>query len=321
MTVAPSVRAAVLETIGAEPQLTERSSPVAGDGEEVVDVLAVALNPVDLAIGGGRFYAGHPALPYVLGHEAVVRRPSGGLAYASGGGMGVARDGLLVDRAAVPVAWMIDLPAGVDPATSVALGTAGLAGWLSVEWRAGTRAGDVVVVLGATGAVGKVALQAARACGAARTVAVARSESRLAASDVVADAKVVTGEGLAERVLEAAGGAPTVVIDTTWGPNLVALLGIVAPRARVVHLGASAGPAAEIPSALLRGKQIDLLGFSNFGVPRDELVAAYLQMVALAASGALVVSVSRFAFDQVAEAWRAAATGEAKVVIETGGST
>jgi NADPH2:quinone reductase len=321
MTVAPSVRAAVLEAIGAEPQLTERPSPVAGDGEEVVDVLAVALNPVDLAIGGGRFYAGHPALPYVLGHEAVVRRPSGGLAYASGGGMGVARDGLLVDRAAVPVAWMIDLPAGVDPATSVALGTAGLAGWLSVEWRAGTRAGDVVVVLGATGAVGKVALQAARACGAARTVAVARSESRLAASDVVADAKVVTGEGLAERVLEAAGGAPTVVIDTTWGPNLVALLGIVAPRARVVHLGASAGPAVEIPSALLRGKQIDLLGFSNFGVPRDELVAAYLQMVALAASGALVLSVSRFAFDQVAEAWRAAATGEAKVVIETGGST
>jgi NADPH2:quinone reductase len=235
--------------------------------------------------------------------------------------MGVARDGLLVDRAAVPVAWMIDLPAGVDPATSVALGTAGLAGWLSVEWRAGTRAGDVVVVLGATGAVGKVALQAARACGAARTVAVARSESRLAASDVVADAKVVTGEGLAERVLEAAGSAPTVVIDTTWGPNLVALLGIVAPRARVVHLGASAGPAAEIPSSLLRGKQIDLLGFSNFGVPRDELVAAYLQMVALAASGALVLSVSRFAFDQVAEAWRAAATGEAKVVIETGGST
>jgi NADPH2:quinone reductase len=321
MTAAPSVRAAVLEAIGAEPQLTERPSPVAGDGEEVVNVLAVALNPVDLAIGGGRFYAGHPALPYVLGHEAVVRRPSGGLAYASGGGMGVARDGLLVDRAAVPVAWMIDLPAGVDPATSVALGTAGLAGWLSVEWRAGTRAGDVVVVLGATGAVGKVALQAARACGAARTVAVARSESRLAASDVVADAKVVTGEGLAERVLEAAGSAPTVVIDTTWGPNLVALLGIVAPRARVVHLGASAGPAAEIPSSLLRGKQIDLLGFSNFGVPRDELVAAYLQMVALAASGALVVSVSRFAFDQVAEAWRAAATGEAKVVIETGGST
>jgi NADPH2:quinone reductase len=171
MTAAPSVRAAVLEAIGAEPQLTERPSPVAGDGEEVVNVLAVALNPVDLAIGGGRFYAGHPALPYVLGHEAVVRRPSGGLAYASGGGMGVARDGLLVDRAAVPVAWMIDLPAGVDPATSVALGTAGLAGWLSVEWRAGTRAGDVVVVLGATGAVGKVALQAARACGGALRIA------------------------------------------------------------------------------------------------------------------------------------------------------
>jgi NADPH2:quinone reductase len=320
MTAAGTVRAAVLEVIGAEPVLAERPMPVAADGEEVVDVLAVALNPVDLAIGGGRFYAGHPALPYVPGHEAVVRRPSGGLAYASGGGLGVARDGLLTDRAAVPVAAMIDLPEGTDPGTAVALGTAGLAGWLSVEWRAGVRDGDVVVVLGATGAVGKVALQAARACGAARTVAVARSAARLAAADVVADATVEVGEGLAERVLAAAGAAPTVVIDTTWGPNLAAMLGIVAPRARVVHLGASAGPSTEIPSAPLRGKQIDLLGFSNFGVPRDVLVAAYRRMVDMAASGALVLSVSRYPLGFVADAWRTATTGEAKVVIETGGS-
>ncbi|MBU6201609.1 MAG: zinc-binding alcohol dehydrogenase family protein [Acidobacteria bacterium] len=320
MTAKCAVRAAVLEAIGAEPVLGERPEPVAADGEEVVDVLAVALNPVDLAIGGGRFYAGHPVLPYVPGHEAVVRRPSGALAYASGGGLGVARDGLLAERAAVPVNALIDLPAGTDPGIAVALGTAGLAGWLSVEWRAGVGEGDVVVVLGATGAVGKVALQAARACGAARTVAVARSAARLAAADVVADATVEAGDRLAERVLEAAGAAPTVVIDTTWGPNLVAMLGIAATRARVVHLGASAGPATEIPSAPLRGKQIDLLGFSNFGVPRDVLVAAYRQMVGLAASGALVLSVSRYPIGRVAEAWRAATAGEAKVVIETGGS-
>jgi len=271
-----SVRAAMLEDIGGVPVLSERPSPVAGDGEEIVDVLAVALNPVDLAIGGGRFYAGHPALPYVPGHEAVVRRrTTGGLAYVSGGGLGVVRDGLLVECASVPEATLIDLPAEVDPAVAVALGTAGLAGWLSVEWRAGTRSGDVVVVLGATGAVGKVALQAARACGASRTVAVARSASRLGAPDVVADATVAVGERLAERVLDAAGAEPTVVIDTTWGPSLAAVLGVVAPRARVVHLGASAGPTAVIPSAPLRGRQIDILGFSNFGVPRDVLVSTY----------------------------------------------
>ena len=314
------MRAAVLDAVGAEPRVVQRPEPVAGDGEEVVDVLAVALNPVDLAIGGGRFYAGHPALPYVPGHEAVVRRTAGGLAYASGGGMGVACDGLLVERAAVPVTSLIDLPSATDPAVAVALGTAGLAGWLSVEWRAGTHAKDVVVVLGATGAVGKVALQAARACGASRTVAVARSESRLAANDVIADARIAVGDQLAERILEAAGAAPTVVIDTTWGPNLVAVLGIVAPRARIVHVGASAGQSAEIPSAPFRSRQIDLLGFSNFGVPRDVLITAYEHMVVMASSGALILAVERFPFERAAHAWRRAATGEAKVVIETGGS-
>jgi NADPH:quinone reductase-like Zn-dependent oxidoreductase len=130
---------------------------------------------------------------------------------------------------------------------------------------------------------------------------------------------VAIGDRLAERVLEAAGTAPTVLIDTTWGPNLASLLSILGPYARIVQLGASAGPTADIPSAPLRGKQIDLLGFSNFGVPRAERLAAYRRMVGMTLEGSLVLGVERYPFECVADAWRRAATGEAKVVIEVGG--
>ena len=284
----------------------------------MVRVVSVALNPVDLAIGSGRFYGGHPPLPYVPGHEAVVERRDGSLAYVSGAGLGTARDGLLVELAAVPTMQMIPLPPGVRPALAVALGTAGLAGWLAVTRRADVGAGDVVVVLGATGSVGRIALQAARHRGASRVVAVGRDPERLAGLGRHADAGVPLGDRLGERVLEATGVPPTVVIDTTWGPPLAAVLAVVAARARVVHLGASAGPSTELASAIIRGKQVDILGYSNFGVPREELLDAYQTLLELSMAGAIDLAVAEAPLSDAADAWRRAATGTEKMVVTIG---
>ena len=118
--------------------------------------LAVALNPVDIAIGSGRFYAGHPPLPYLPGIECVGR-PVGEqrLVYAQGSGMGIASDGFAAEQVAVPASALIDIPDDTDPAVAAALGTAGMAGWMSVTARGRAGRDDVVVVLGATGTVGR----------------------------------------------------------------------------------------------------------------------------------------------------------------------
>lgn len=307
------VRVAELDTLGGDPHVSTRPAPVAAVGEEVVDVLAVALNPVDIAIASGRFYGGHPPLPYVPGHEAVVAFADGPRAFHWGAGRGIASDGLLAERVAVSRAACIELPDAIDAPTAVAMGTAGLAGWMSVTWRADVGPDDVVVVLGATGAVGRVAVWAARERGA-RVVAVGRSAERLAG--VGADAIVESGDGLGQRLLAAAGAEPTVVIDSVWGDALVETMSVAARGARIVQLGASAGPEATISSATIRGKQLDILGYSNFGLERDRFVANYRSLVEACVRGGPVLPIECYPLGEVASAWRRARTGDAKVVVE-----
>jgi len=307
------MRAANITALGQPPIVVDASPPLVASGEALVAIDAVSFNPVDIAIGSGTFYAGHPALPYVPGIEAAGRL-DGRPVFAQGAGLGIARNGLAAGVAVVPPAALIALPAGIDPATAAALGTAGLAGWMAIH-EADVSADDVVVVLGATGTVGSVAMQAARLSGAKRVVAVGRPSDRLAHLSSIADATVSLGDEYAARLTEACGGAPSVVIDLLWGQPIIDTLSTVAPRGRVVHVGASAAPFAELPSAAIRGRQLRIIGYSNFGLNRDEFAARYLELVDRACTGDIDISITRFSLDQVADAWTATATASAKAVV------
>jgi NADPH:quinone reductase-like Zn-dependent oxidoreductase len=311
------VRTAQIIELGRPPELADTEAPADPEGI-VLTVHAVAFNPVDVAIANGRFYAGHPPLPYTPGIEAVGT-VGDRLVYAQGSGRGIARDGFATERVTVDEADLIELPDGVDAALAVALGTAGVAGWLSTTARAAVGPDDRVVVLGATGAVGTIAVQAARHRGAARVVAVGRDRTRLAEITAV-DAAVTLADGFVDEVVAASGGPPTVVIDTLWGEAVAALLPALAPGARVVNVGASAGPESALPSAAVRGKQLAVLGYSNFGVPRAQFVEGYRELVGLAATGEITLPLTTFSLDDVAAAWQAAAGGGTKVVVTVGSS-
>ena len=310
------MRAAVVEELGRPPEPRDVADPEPGDGERTIEVLAAPLNPIDVAVGSGRFYGGHPPLPFVPGCEAVGRvRDTGELAWVHGGGLGVRRGGTLGELVAAPEEALIRLPAGADPALAGALGIAGLAGWLPVTRRAPVREGDVVLVLGATGTVGQVALQGARLRGAARIVAAGRKADvlerlrELGADDVV---QIDGGDGLADRFREACGGdGPTYVVDPVWGAPLAAATEAAAPGARLVNIGQSAGPESTLLSAAVRGKQLEIYGYSNFALPRDVLEAEYLGLVERAQRGEVKVDVERVEFEDVADAWRRQADGSA----------
>jgi NADPH:quinone reductase len=306
------LRAALIRELGRLPEVGERPDPEAGDGEVVLEVLAAPLNPLDVAVGAGRFYGGHPPLPYVPGCEAVGR-VGGRIVWVFGGGLGLRRDGCMTERVAVPEDLLVDVPEGADPALAGALGIAGLAGWIPVASRAPVREGETVLVLGATGTAGRIAVQAARLFGAGRIVAAGRDPTALArAEELGADATVRIDEAgdLAAALREASGGdGPNLVVDALWGEPAAAAVEAAAPGARIVHLGQSAGPTATFTSAAVRGKQLDILGHSNFAIARDELARQYRALVERALVGEIEVDVESVPIADVDDAWRRQAEG------------
>ena len=310
------MRAAVISELGKPPEITDRPEPL---GEVIHEVSAVSLNPVDINVGAGRYFAGHPELPYVPGCEGVARAPDGTRVYLFSDGLGLSRDGLLAERAVAPAGLSIPLPDAVSDEVAASCGIAGMAGWMSVAWRAPVRKQDRVLVLGATGTVGLVATQAAKLLGAEQVVAVGRNPERLKrAAELGADVTVsLEQDDLAAGFKEAAGGdGPTHIVDTLWGAPTVAAIQAAAPGWRLVQLGQSAGAEATLASAAIRGKMGEIYGYTDFAVEASAFREQYLRLVGHAAADEIVFDIEMYPFERVAEAWdRQTAGANAKLVV------
>jgi NADPH2:quinone reductase len=297
------VRAALVEQVGEPPVVGEVSEPQRGPGQALVQVTAAAINPVDISISKGRFYGGTPELPYVMGREAVGRvlegdrlEPGTQIWFQPPAG------GTFADYAIADEEQAIVLPEGTDHALAAALGIAGLTGWLAVEWRAHVRGGETVLVLGATGVVGLVAVQAARILGAQHIVAAGRDAEALEkARELGAHAVVPLLDGSDPSRL---GGPFDVIIDPLWGPPAEAAMQAAGFSARFVQLGQSAGAEATLRSGDIRGKSLAIVGFTLGHVPQDKVEAAYRRLIELASSGELTIERETLPLDWVGEAWK-----------------
>jgi NADPH:quinone reductase-like Zn-dependent oxidoreductase len=286
------MRAARVHEIGGAPQVDEIDPPAG----ETVDVVAVPLNPVDIAIGTGRFYGGSPDTPYVIGSEAIGRTADGRLVWWRGSGTAAER---------AVAGETVEVPEGVEPEDAAVCGIAGVTGWLAVSWRAPVREDDTVLVLGASGTVGSIALQAAKLLGAKRVIGAAR---HLDAVPDAADEKVDVHGDLPEA---------TLIVDALWGEPLERALAAAAHGSRIVHLGQSAGPTATLPSAAVRGKMIDLHGHSLFAIAHDVVAHGFRELCEHVAAGRIEAAVEAYPLDRAADAWERQASGSprAKIVL------
>ena len=310
------MKAAVIRELGALAEVDDVAEPAG----ETVEVLAAPLNPIDVTVSRGVLAAGHPALPYVPGCEAVARTDDGRTVWIFGGSLGRTSNGAMAERASVGDANAIEGPDGADPALAAAFGIAGLAGWLPFAWRAPLTGGEDVLVLGATGSVGLVAVQTAKLLGAARVVAVGRSAAGLdRAVDHGADASLRLGDhtDLVAGFKEAFDGdGPGYVFDALWGEPAAAAVLAAAPNATIVNVGQSAGPTAALSSEAVRFKSLAILGFSVYAVPFDVLEEHYRRLVKRAVNGEIRLAVERVPLDGVADAWRRQVEGAgAKLVV------
>jgi NADPH:quinone reductase-like Zn-dependent oxidoreductase len=315
------VRAAVLHEHGATPRLDEFDDPREQEGCAVVDVAAAGLHHVDLHKATGTFYLGPPPLPSVVGTDGVGRLEDGTRVYFD---ESVPPYGSMAERTLVPREAMLPVAEGVDDAVAAALGNTGLAGWLAVTWRSGLQPGETVLVLGATGAVGSVAVQAARLRGAGRVIAADRPCERLHMLGADAVVEIDGGDDLAERIGEAAQGEVDVTIDMLWGEPAIAAMSAAARFARHVEVGNMAAPEIALPAPLIRSKSIDVRGFSVAHPPLELKRDGYLELTRHAADGDIVVDLDRRPLDEVPAAWerqREAAGGPKQVLVLAKGAT
>ncbi len=304
------VRAAVLHAHGETPAVEDFDLPARESGQALVEVLAAPLNPVDLAIAAGTFHGGGPKPPYVVGREGVGRvlegdgLEQGARVYFDSP---VAPVGSMAERTVIRETGAIEVPDGADDALAGCFGIAGLAAWLPLEWRAQLEAGEKVLVLGASGPVGQIAVQAARLLGAGRIVAAARSPAGLARAGELGAHEAVRIEAvddLYEALRLAAGdGGFDVIVDPLWGEPAAAATRAAADGARLVQVGQSAGAEATIASRDVRGKKMSILGHTNGAAPYEVRAAAYRRMVEHALAGELECDLERLPLEQAGEAW------------------
>jgi NADPH:quinone reductase-like Zn-dependent oxidoreductase len=319
-------RAGIVNAPGAEPLVGWVELPSRSPGATSLQVIAAPLNPLDLLIASGTFHSVRHESPYVPGSECVGvvidsdRFAQGSLVYAECHAS-PAKPGSLSTHVLVDDEDILLLPDGLDPIQAAAIGNSGVAAYMPLVEIAEIRPGEHVLILGATGAVGQIAVQIARAKGAARVVGVGRDRAVLEhLNSLGADAVVQlrAGEDAVELTgrLRDVAGAVDVLLDGLYGMPLEAALQVCASQARVVNIGHSAGAVASIPAGVLRGKQLALFGFAGLHTPLKEKHLALSWLWAALKEGTLRVNVKTVSLDELPEAWRGQATSpHAKYVV------
>lgn len=256
-------------------------------GEVVVTLSYGGVNPVDRYGALGRVATDGP-VPRTLGTEGSGR-VQGRPVLIRGHGLGTRRDGLWAGAAVVPAAALIDVPEGVELAPAAAMGVAGLTAWRVVTEIGQVVADDRVLVLGANGGVGSIAVSVAHRLGATvwgQTMDADNAEW-LAARGT--DHVVVAGAG--ELAAAMAEFAPTVVIDPLGDGFTGAAIEALAPHGRLVIFGTSAGPTGALPLQSLYRKGLTVLGYGGLIEPDEVLAKALKEALQALADGRFEVPV------------------------------
>jgi len=319
------MKAAVVHEIGGTPRVEEVPAPVPGEGEVLVRVLAAPINAVDKSRVAGTHYS-RPQLPAVAGFLGAGETGDGRRVIF------LSMDaGSMAEQVAVGPARLIPLPDEIDPAVAAGAFNAGMSAWFAVHHRGPVQPGSRVLIQGATGVTGKLAVQLAHLRGAGRLTATGRNQSTLdELLELGADATIRVDqpdEALARAYREQEGEGWDLIIDYLWGHPTEVLLETLIRRdlegrslhTRLVEVGAMAGPDLALPAEVLRSAGLEIVGMgtgTGAGAgAREQFAAAIREFYELLRTGAIRVDIERVPLDRVAEIWHRDQGGRRPVLI------
>jgi NADPH:quinone reductase-like Zn-dependent oxidoreductase len=320
------MKAAIVTAAGRTPVYGDFEAPVAGQGEELVAVRAAALSNLTRARASGGHYSAAGVFPAVAGTDGVGVTSDGRRVYFA---MPEAPFGSMAELCPVAARRMVEIPESLDDVTAAAIANPGMSAWAGLVERGRLVQGETVLVNGATGTAGRIAVQLAKYLGAAKVIATGRNVRELAelkqmgADAVIAfsldDAKADGVQAYEQALREAFSGGIDVVLDYLWGVSaktaLLALARTVEDKpVRFVHVGGASGEAEiALPGALLRSAAIELMGSGVGSVSRKGLVEAIGKVFAAVQPAGLQIATAAVPLSEVEATWETA-TGKPRVV-------
>lgn len=305
------MKAAIVNILGQAPVAGNVDEPTAREGETLITVSVAGIKQLDRAMVAGTHYSSPKSLPIVPGTDGVGYAPDGQRVYFASFRQ---PHGALAERTVA--SWTVPVPKGVDDATAAALINPAFAAWLPLHWRAEVQAGETVLIIGATGTSGKLAVAAARQAGAGRIVAAGRRQSVLDALSVDATVDLsLEGAELVQAFAAAAGpNGYQVIVDYIWGAATEALLATLNNHdlssyaggrgIRLVNVGSMAGPDIRLPAAVLRSNQLQIMGSGTGNFPPVADMQRYAsEILALAAAGEISVETQEHDLSEIADVW------------------
>jgi NADPH:quinone reductase-like Zn-dependent oxidoreductase len=288
----------------------------------LVDVIAAGLHPRVRSQANGSHYTSTDELPLVPGVDGVGRGADGQLRYF------ILTDttmGSMAEQTVIDIRRSIVLPEDIDAVAVAAAMNPAMSSWVALRRRIAFRPGQSVLILGATGNAGRMAVQVAKLLGAGRIIAAARRADLLAALPGLGATDIVLMDGDAEAVAQRLGAVAAdvdVVIDYLWGePSSASMTAIVSNRADPgqpltwIEIGSVAGPTAAIPSAALRATRLQIVGSGQGSVSAREIREELPALAGEIAAGHFAIDARPTPLADVEHAWSAATQTSQRIVI------
>jgi len=320
------MKAAVLHALGNPPRYEDFADPQPGANEVLVHVKAASLKNIDKAIASGSHYDNRRKPRFICGVDGVGVLDDGTRVFCGG-----CRPpyGMMAEQTVVSRAWCLPVPDGIDDDTAAALPNPALSSWLPLVWRAHLKEGETVLILGATGVAGKLAIQIAKHLGAGRVVAAGRNRDVLETLPALgADATIALDQPdqqlIAEFKREASHKKFDIVLDYLWGHPTEVLLNALTGHdlmaetdtVRWIEIGEMAGPVIALSAASLRSSGIEMYGSGGGSISPTAILETFPQLWSLAADGKLRVDTESVPLAEIEDAWRRTDSGGRRIVIK-----
>jgi NADPH:quinone reductase-like Zn-dependent oxidoreductase len=301
------MKAAIVETLGVPPSYGEFRDPEPTSTATLITVRAAPLSPIVRAIAAGKHYTSGNHGGFVPGVDGVGVDPSGGRVYFL---FPQAPFGSMAEKCLVPNTMMVPVPNELSDEQAAAIATAGLASWVALTRRAPLQKGGTVLVCGATGAAGAMALQTARYLGADKVIAVGRNRPALERLD--ANVKISLDAEADTALCDQFAKGVDVVLDFLWGEPADRVLRAATkdrgshagePRVRFVQLGTAAGAEVSLRGDMLRSTGLELSGSGIGSVATKELLASAGELLAVARTAGFHAPFEALPLSSVTRVW------------------